>query len=176
MEINIYNSQAELIESTSPVAGKRCATLIDQNKKVWSNLFLWDPLSGLVDFDGDTLYQLLAQERRKQAPGLAAAMWVTDGVIALVKMIKRVTGRSYGGSMGYSDFGRIVAMAGVLMAIVFGIAAVLVLAPLMLLGWVLRKVFDHSIMSELQRVVDQVAAFLAEKHEPTTTSMGDPRP
>lgn len=161
MEINIFKSKVVLIQSTSPVPGKLAATAIDPKKRIWADLFLWDPMSGVVQFDGDTLYQLLVQERRKQSPWIAGALWVTEGAISVVKAIKRLTGGSYGGSLGYGEFGRMAGLASAVMAIVFAILAAVVLAPLTLIAWVLRKLIDQDMSSETQQVVDQVGTFFA---------------
>ena len=65
MEISIFGSTAELIESTSAMVGKRAAAVIDHNKKVWGDLFLWDPMNGMVQFDHNALYPLLLPAKAK---------------------------------------------------------------------------------------------------------------
>ncbi len=163
MEISIFGSTAELIESTSAVVGKRAAAVIDHNKKVWGDLFLWDPMNGMVQFDRHALYPLLLQQRRKTSPWLGATLWLTDGAISLVKGIRRMTGGSYGGTFGYGDFGSIMAMGSAVVSVMFAIAAAIVLAPLIILGWCLRQWINHELVSESQRVVDQVGAFFAQR-------------
>ncbi|TXT40791.1 MAG: hypothetical protein FD135_919 [Comamonadaceae bacterium] len=159
MNIEIFGSSVQLLPATSPLPGRLAATAIDWKQKIWTALFLQDPMNGLINFESEVLYQLMRNAKVRQSRWLGVVLWVTDGAISVVNSIKRLSGGSYGGTFGYGSMGSMISSGSAIFTIVISILAFIALAPLTLVAWVLRFKMDRDIKAELQRVIDQVAVF-----------------
>ena len=159
MKIDIFGSSVQLVPATSPVPGRQAATAIDWTQKIWQDLFLQDPQNGIVNFEEDVLCELMRNAKFRQTKWLGLALGVTGGAMSIVNGIKRLSGGSYGGSLGYGSAGGLVSSASAIFTILIAILAFIALAPLTLVSWVLRAKMDRDIKVELQRVIDQVSVF-----------------
>ncbi|HXD39861.1 MAG TPA: hypothetical protein VN649_04825 [Ramlibacter sp.] len=159
MFIDVFGVQLKLAQSTSPVPGKLAATVVAGDQRVWADFFLWDPLSQVIQFDEEALHQLMRGARRTQSPWASGALTVTDFGISVVQGIKRLSGGSYGGSLGFGQMGAITAMASALFFIVVSIMAAVVIAPLSIVAWLLRQKIDSDINKEKPRVLEQAIGF-----------------
>ena len=110
-------------------------------------------------FEEQVLYQLMRSAKFRQAKWLGVVLGVTDGAMTIVNGIKRLSGGSYGGSLGYGSAGGLVSSASAILSILITILAFIVLAPLTLVSWVLNAKMNRDIKVELQSVINQVSVF-----------------
>jgi hypothetical protein len=159
MLIDVFGLQLKLAQSTSPVPGKLAATVLAGDQRVWADLFVWDPLSQVIQFDEEVLHELMRGARRAQSPWASGALSVTDFGISIIQGIKRLFGGSYGGSLGYGQMGAITAMASAFFFLVVSILAALIVAPLSIVAWLLRHKINSDIDKEKPRVLQQAIGF-----------------
>jgi hypothetical protein len=159
MLIEVFGVQLRVAQSTSPVPGKLAASVIAADQKIWADLFLWDPLSQMIQFDEEALDHILKGARRTNSPWVSGVLTVTDFGISIVKSIKRLFGGSYGGSLGYGQMGGITAMASAFAFVVVSILAAFIVVPLSILAGVLRYKINSDINKEKPRVLEQAIGF-----------------
>lgn len=157
--IEVFGARKELRQSTSPVPGKVCVAVVEHDGRAWPDLFLWDPISDIVQWDHARVEEFLRATKRRQSPLANAVLWTTEGMITLVRGIRGLFGGSYGGSLGFGQLGGLVAMMSAVLAIVAFLAAAVVLVPLTLIAWGLRAWIDQQVKKEAPKVVDQVQVF-----------------
>jgi hypothetical protein len=159
MRIDVFGVQLELTQSTSPISGKLAASVIGRDQKVWADLFVWDPLSQVIQFDEEALQLLLRGACRTRSPWVSGALTLTDFGISVVSAIKRLFGGSYGGSLGFGPVGAITATLSSLALIVVSILGAIIIIPLSILAWLLHQKINSDIDTERPRVVQQAIGF-----------------
>ena len=157
--LEIFGVSLKLVQSTSPVPGKLAASVVQVNGKVWADLFLWDPLSKVLQFDEDAFSQLLVSAKKAEGGWVSIVLSITDFVIRIVNGLRGLFGGSYGGSLGFGQVGALVATASALAFIVATVAAAVVVIPLSCMAWALRLHINAQIRREREKVAAQVFSF-----------------
>jgi hypothetical protein len=175
MVLEMFGARVKLIQSTSPVPGKLAASVLESDNSVRPDLFLWDPLGSVVQFDEDRLSQLLADAKRSQHGWATLVLMVTDFAISVVKRLRSLFGGSYGGSLGFGGLGSMVAIASAMLFIVAALAAAVVVIPLSILAWVLRSKVNADISVEKEKVLANVIVFFRGIQEDSSVVIADGR-
>lgn len=157
--LEIFGVSVKLVQSTSPVPGKLAASVVQADGKVWADLFLWDPLSKVLQFDEDAFSQLLVSTKKAQGGWVSIVLWITDFMIRVANGLRGLFGGSYSGSFGFGQVGGLVAAVSAMAFIVATIAAAVVVIPLSCLAWALRLHINGQIRRERETVVAQVFGF-----------------
>lgn len=76
MNIEIFGSSVQLLPATSPLPGRLAATAIDWKQKIWSDLFLQDPMNGLINFESEVLDKLMRNAKVRQSRWLGVVLGV----------------------------------------------------------------------------------------------------
>lgn len=155
MQVTVFQSEFEMIESTSAIAGKFAASLTGEGE-VWSDAFIYDPKSKIVNFDKGQLYSFVHGAKKKASPAAMIFLTITDVAIRGINGVKGLFGGSYGGTMGTGQAGSMIVMASALLFIVVAIMAAIVVVPLSILGWLVRKKIDGEIAKESAKFIDQI--------------------
>jgi hypothetical protein len=163
----VFGAKFRFVQSTSPVQGKHCASIVGPDGSAWPDMFLWDPMSQLVQFDEDRLDALLFEQRRRQLTWLGALAWLADAGIYMARMVRALFSGSYGGSLGFGPMGSIVGIMSGVLLIVASAAAAVVIAPLALVGWIARTRMAAQVRRERQVLVVRAQAFFAENGSET---------
>lgn len=164
--LEVFGVHLTLVPSTSPVPGKLSASVIATDGSVKADLFLWDPMSSVVQFDEGQLHQLLHEVKKAQRGWASIVLWVTDLVISVVNGLRAVCGGSYGGSLGFGQMGSIVTIASAMLFVVATILAAVVVIPLSLITWLLRRHINGQIRLERAKAINQAIAFFERAQEP----------
>jgi hypothetical protein len=162
MTLQVFGRRRTLLQSTSPLQGKLAASVVEGDGAAWPDMFLWDPMSGLLQYDEDRLAAFLQAAKRGESGVAAVILWLTDGAIIVVKWLRSLFGGSYGGAFGFGPLGSIVAMASAVLAIMAAIVAAVVLVPLSIVGGILRYRIGAQIRAEKQVVLTQVTSFFEQ--------------
>lgn len=152
MQIHIFGQPVELLESTSPFPGKLTSDGVDFTNQIWSNLFIWDPKTGIVQFDAHILHALILKSKFRQSPLTYALMKLVSAVTAVPRWLMRFFWMHFTQSPGIGNIA--LAMAGV------GVTAPIAL-PLIALHEALQRTLDWHIRRQYQTVVDQTGSFFA---------------
>ena len=159
MKLTIFDNDIEILQSTSPVPGKLAASLTMANQSALPDAFVWDPMSGIIQYDEQVVMNLLGMLRKAKGGIVSIVLMISDGLIAVVKWIRRLFGGNYGGSMGYGQAGSIVAAASAILLIMISIAAAVIILPLSIVAWVVRKKVEIEVKAEKKRLLDEVSNF-----------------
>lgn len=159
MSLEIFGVKLKLVESTSPVPGRRCASVLTGDGSVWADLFVFDPLSGILEFDEARLKSLLIGAKRTQTPWMSWVLSICNGVRSAAGAFSRATDGSYGGTFGYGQAGSLVAMTSAWFRI-FLVAAIFIFTiPFTLVGGFVAMLMEPQIKRERERALDQVIGF-----------------
>lgn len=159
MFLEVFGIRVKLVQSTSPVPGKLAASVQEADNSIRPDLFIWDPMSAVVQFDEDRLLQFLADAKKSQRGWKTVVLWITDFAISVIKGLRDMFGGSYGGSLGSGGLGSMVAAASAIFFMIAAVAAAIVVFPLSLLAWLLRLKVNAEISAERQKVLAQVMEF-----------------
>jgi hypothetical protein len=154
--IEVFGWQSTLRKSTSPVPGKTSLAVVAPEGHAWTDVFLWDPVSGLLEWDQAKLEEVLFLAKRAQSPIVMSTLRSVEGLAGAVRWVRRVFSGSYGGSLGFGRMGSVVAMTSALMGVVMFLVAGVLLAPLIVIAWWIRLWINSQIRQEQQRVLAQV--------------------
>src|SRR5690606_29812808 len=110
-------------------------------------------------WDDARLLELMRETKRKRSPVLNLLLLITDAMTWLVRSIRGLFGGTYGGSFGFGNAGGMIAAASAILGIVAYLLAALALAPLLVLGWTLRRWLDSSVGREKTLVLSQASEF-----------------
>lgn len=162
MFLEVFGARVKLIQSTSPIPGKLAASVQEADNSVRPDLFFWDPMGAVVQFDERRLCELLEDAKRSRLGWASVVLWITDFAISVVKGLRNLFGGSYGGSLGFGGLGSLVAMASAIFFLIAAVAAAVVVIPLSILTWVLRLKVNAEISAEREKVLAQVIQFFKE--------------
>lgn len=157
--LDILGIQLKLIASTSPVAGKVGASILEADGSIRADMFMHDPVGNFVQFEEERLQTLLYQARMSKGDAVARTFWVSEGIIEMTNSFRNLFGGQYGGALGYGDFGRLMATVQSLMSITAALIAFIVRLPFHAVGWFLRRKLQQEIANERQHVLNQVHQF-----------------
>lgn len=157
--LEIFGIHLKLIPSTSPVAGKLSASIMEADGSVRADMFMLDPVGNFLQFEEERLHQLLYQARNAKGDMVARALWISDGMVGLIDTFRRMFGGQYSGALGYGDFGRLMATVQSLMSMTAAIVAFILKLPFQTVGWFLRKRLQQEMVRERQHVLNQVSLF-----------------
>lgn len=157
--LEIFGIHLKIIPSTSPVAGKLGASIMEADGSVRPDMFMLDPVGNFLQFEEERLQQLLYQARNAKGDVVARALWISDGMVGLIDTFRRLFGGQYSGALGYGDFGRLMATVQSLMSMTAAIVAFILKLPFQAVGWILRKRLQREMVRERQHVLNQVSLF-----------------
>lgn len=161
MDISIFGQTYNLVESTAKSVGRMAASIQAPDGKILPDAFEFDPKSGIATFDEDSIYNLLHDAKAKTSPSAMFALMVTDILIRIVKGIRGLFGGQYSGSFGFGHAGTIIIAVSAIALLLVSIAAAVIIVPLMLVAWIIRKSIDSKIADEKSRLIDQVLSYFA---------------
>jgi hypothetical protein len=166
--LDIFGIRLKLVQSTSPVRGKLAASVLEADGKARPDLFVWDPMSAILQFEEDRLGELLYAARKTVGGGLYLSLRAVELFIELVNSIRDLFGGSYGGSLGFGGFGGLAAMASAFFYLLATVAAAILNLPFQALAWLLRRRIQSQMRSEREQVLAQVLAFFESLNEPAS--------
>lgn len=157
--LEIFGIHLKLIPSTSPVAGKLGASIMEADGSVRPDMFMLDPVGDFLQFEEERLHQLLYQARKTKGGAVTWTLWFTDGMVDVIDTFRSMFGGRYSGAMGFGDVGGLMATVQSLMSITAGILAFILKLPFLAIGWPLRRKLKAEITKERQHVLNQVTQF-----------------
>jgi hypothetical protein len=159
--LEIFGVNLKLIESTSPVPGKLCASVLDAAGKVMPDMFMHDPKGDFTQYDEGEVDRLLHQAFRAKGGFVPLLLGVCRGAIATLDGIRRLFGGSYSGSLGVGNVGQTVSMASAFMSIVAWIFTTVLKAPFSLVAGVVQWRLKSQFAAEKAKLIEQVQVFFA---------------
>lgn len=154
--LDIFGIQLKLIPSTSPVAGKVGASILEADGSIRADMFMHDPVGNFVQFEEERLQTLLYQARMTKRDAVARALWISDGMVDMINAFRNMFGGRYSGALGYGEFGGLMATVQSLMSITAAFIAFILRLPFQAVGWLLRRKLQQEITNERQHVLNQV--------------------
>jgi hypothetical protein len=151
----------EVVEATSPVPGRRAVVLVEAGGKAWPDLFLWDPMSQTVQYDGEQLREFIVSAALAQSKWAAIVLAITDAVTGVGRAIHRMASGGYGGSFGFGSAGGLIAAAGAIFNLLVQVAAFAATLPFRLLGGAVRLWLTRSVQAEEAKLVQAMPAVFA---------------
>lgn len=164
--LDVFGIHLKLVQSTSPVPGKLAATVVEADGKARPDLFIWDPMSAIVQFEEDRLTELLYAARRTMGGGLYLTLRTGEIFIEIVNSVRDLFGGSYGGSLGFGGFGGLAYMASAFIFLLATVAAAVVTMPFHAIAWFLRSRIKSQMQGERDRVIAQAIAFFENVEQP----------
>jgi len=161
MQISAGGSNFEVVECVSPVPGRRAVVFKEAGGQAWPDLFLWDPVSQTVHFDGDQLRSFVTHAMRARTVGISALLAITDTVTGLGRGAHRMASGSYSGLFGFGETGSVIASLGAAMNLTVKVLAFIVALPFRLVGGVTRLLHARSLSAEENRLIDEMPAVFA---------------
>lgn len=148
--LDIFGIQLKLIPSTSPVAGKVGASILEADGSIRAAMFMHDPVGNFVQFEEERLQTLLYQARMTKRDAVARALWISDGMVDMINAFRNFFGGRYSGALGYGEFGGLMATVQSLMSITAAFIAFILRLPFQVVGWFARRKLQQEITNERQ--------------------------
>lgn len=156
MQVTAAGETFDVVESTSPVPGRRSLVLVEVTGRAWPDLFLYDPVSKTVHYDPQQVRQFVMSARVSQARWASALLAVTDAIAALGRGVGRLASGGYGGTFGFGSAGGVIASAGAVFNLLVQVTAWVVTLPFRLLGGGVRLWLSRSVAAEEQKLVQSM--------------------
>lgn len=161
MKVTAAGKTFEVVESTSPMPGRRSLVFVDDTGRAWPDLFLFDPLSQTVHYDAEEVSQFVMSARVSQVRLASVLLATTDTITALGRGAHRLASGGYGGTFGFGSAGGLIAAAGGLLNLLVQMVAFIVTVPFRLLGGAVRWWLSRSIWAEEQKLVQAMPQVFA---------------
>ena len=159
--LEVFGVKLQLIESTSPVPGKLCASVLDASGGVMPDMFMHDPKGQFIQFDEEAIETLLYKAFRTKGGVVPVLLGICRGAIATLDGLRRLFGGSYSGALGYGTAGQSISMVSAFMSIVAAIFTTVLKLPFSLCKWLLEWRLKSQFAAEKTKVIEQVQAFFA---------------
>lgn len=161
MKVIAAGKTFDVVESTSPIAGRRSLVFVEGTGRAWPDLFLYDPLSQTVHYDAEQVREFVMAARVSQARWASALLATTDAIVALGRGVRRLASGGYGGTFGFGSAGGVIASASALFNLVVQMATFVVTLPFRALGggvrlWLLRSIAaqEQTLVQSMPQVFD----------------------
>jgi len=161
MQVSAGGSNFEVVEAVSPIPGRRAVVFKEAGGQAWPDLFLWDPVSQTVHFDGDQLRSFVTHAMRARSVGITALLAITDSVTGVGRGAHRMASGGYSGLFGFGEAGSLIASVGAAMNLTVKVLAFVVALPFRLVGGVARLLQARSLCAEENRLIDAMPGVFA---------------
>jgi hypothetical protein len=168
MKVTVAGRPFDVLESTSPTAGRRSVAFVQNDGYAWPDLFSWDPVSQTVHYEDEHLRQFVVNAKVRQAKWAYLLLTISDATVALGKGIRRLASGGHGGSFGFGTTGGLVSTVGALFNLAVQGAALVITLPFRFLGAALRMWLSKCVRAETQKLVHampEVFICLDPRHE-----------
>lgn len=161
MKVSAGGRSFEVVEATSPIPGRRAVVFKEEGGQAWPDLFLWDPMSETIHYDGEQLRSFIVRATRGRNIGATATLAITDAVSAVGRGANRVASGGYSGMFGFGEMGSHIASMGAVFNLVVKVVAFVVTLPFRLTGGALRMVLARSWAAEEAKLVQAMPGVFA---------------
>jgi hypothetical protein len=168
MKVTVAGTPFDVLESTSPVAGRRSVAFVQDDGYAWPDLFSWDPVIQTVHFDDEQVGQFVLNAKVQRVKWASVLLTISDATVAVGNGARRLASGGYGGAFGFGTAGGLISSAGALLNLAVQAAAFVITLPFRLLGAALRMWLSKCVRSETQKLVQvmpDVFVSLELRHE-----------
>jgi hypothetical protein len=154
MKVTAGGSDFEVVECACSVPGRRAVVFNGPGGTAWPDLFVWDPVSQTVHYDGDQLREFMLHATRHRSIGCTTLLAFTDAVSALGRGVNRIGSGGYSGMSGSGKAGGIIASAGAMLNLMLKVLAFIVLLPFRIVGGITRFLQARSLCAEENKLIE----------------------
>ena len=161
MKISAGGTQFEVVEATSPIPGRRAVVFKEAGGQAWPDLFLWDPMSETIHYDGEQLRRFIIRASRARNLGATSVLAITDAVGSVGRGVHRAASGGYSGMFGFGQAGSLIASTGAVFNLVVKVASFVVTLPFRLTGGVVRMLLSRTWEAEETKLVQAMPGVFA---------------
>ena len=161
MKISAGGTQFEVVEATSPIPGRRAVVFKEAGGQAWPDLFLWDPMSETIHYDGEQLRRFIIRASRARNLGATSVLAITDAVGSVGRGVHRAASGGYSGMFGFGEAGSVIASAGAVFNLVAKVVTFVVTLPFRVTGGAVRMLLSRSWEAEETKLVKAMPGVFA---------------
>ncbi len=161
MKVSAGGTSFEVVEATSPIPGRRAVVFKEAGGQAWPDLFLWDPMSETVHYDGEQLRRFIVHATRGRNMGATATLSITDAIDGMRRGLYRAASGGYSGMFGFGEAGSLIASMGAVFNMLVKAVTFVVTLPFRLVGGVVRMLLTRSWAAEEARLVQAMPGVFA---------------
>ena len=168
MKVTVAGIPFDVLESTSPMAGRRSVAFVRSDGYAWPDLFSWDPASQTVHYDEELVREFVLNAKVRHARWASILLMISDAAVGVAKGIGRLASGGYGGTFGFGTTGGLISSLGALLNLAVRVAALVITLPFRVVGAALRMWLSRCVQSETQKLVcamPEVFTSLGRGHE-----------
>lgn len=161
MKVIAAGRSFDAVQGTSPVPGRQSVVFVAAGGQAWPDLFLWDPVSQTVHYDGEQLRQFMVEAVLARAKWASMLLAVTDAIVGVGRGIHRIASGGYGGTFGFGSTGGAIAAAGAIFNLLVQAAAFVATLPFRFIGGAVRLWISRSAQAEERKLVQAMPEVFA---------------